>query len=156
MRKYSSMCKSTQAQDLVGGGAGREDVEEAPVSGVASEKPVLNPKRDREGRETWACVRAVSLTYDLGIGHVPFSMPQFLSCKMRRILQGHCAWHIIRYLTLFSVTIEWRMGEWIHVCLIQWGHMCKVWAMWVNTQQMVVFSLTLMSCSAAGVPGEWI
>ena len=42
------MCKSTQAPDLVGGGAGTGDVEEAPVSGVASEKPVLNPKRDRE------------------------------------------------------------------------------------------------------------
>lgn len=50
------MCKSTQAQDLVEGGAGRKDVEEAPVSGVASEKPVLNPKRDkRRQRDLGSC-----------------------------------------------------------------------------------------------------
>ena len=85
-------------------------------------KPVSNPKRDREAltgaleTQTWVCIQTLCLTYDLGVGHVTVSMPQLLSCRTRRVLQGHRTWRIVRYLRSMLPLNE----EWMNVYMRAW------------------------------------
>ena len=108
-------------------------------------KPVSNPKRDWEALTgaletqtwvciqtlcltydlgighvtvsmTWVCIQTLCLTYDLGVGHVTVSMPQLLSCRTRRVLQGHRTWRIVRYLRSMLPLNE----EWMNVYMRAW------------------------------------